>query len=227
MRGTPSMTRDRLVVARTSGARGRSLVYTQPDPLDARHALRSGRRVTGKVSLSDVGDPIGAYLRIPLSQPHPTQSKEHIELTRRLLGAITIALLSVGLVAGIALGAHNGNNRAELNGTGDPNATGIAIVNYSEGRGTFNGNITVSNLEPGEAYSFFVRGAGGEQLICEGTASAGGTFTCSAQKLTLAGFTMAVVRDSSGTEVASGLFERRGNCRDPEQGGSLCQAQRP
>ncbi len=72
-----------------------------------------------------------------------------------------------------------------------------------------------------------MRTAGGEQVICSGAASASGTFTCSAQKLTLAGFTTAVVRDSAGVEVASGVFARRGNCRDPEQAGSLCEAQRP
>ena len=148
-------------------------------------------------------------------------------MTRRLMGAMTVALFSVGLIAGTALGAHNGNNRAELSGPSDADATGVAIVNYSEGRGTFNGNITVSNLEQGETYRFFVRGAGGEQLICEGTASADGTFTCSEQKLVLNGFGTAVVRDSSGTQVASGVFTRRGNCRDADQAGSMCEAQRP
>ncbi len=59
---------------------------------------------------------------------------------------------------------------------------------HSRARGTFNGNITVSNLEPGETYTFLVRGAAGEQVVCSGAASASGTFTCSAQKLTLAGF---------------------------------------
>lgn len=48
--------------------------------------------------------------------------------------------------------------------------------------------------------------------------------TCNAQKLTLPGFTRAVVRDSAGMEDASGVFARRGNCRDPDQAGSLCKA---
>ncbi len=148
-------------------------------------------------------------------------------MDRRLLNAITVGLLSVGLFAGTAFGAHNGNNRAELSGTGDADASGAAIVNYSEGRGTFNGNITVSDLEPGETYTFLVRGATGEEVICSGTANAAGTFTCSEQKLTLAGFVTAVVRDEAGAEVASGVFARRGNCRDPEQAGSQCEAQRP
>lgn len=123
-----------------------------------------------------------------------------------------------------ALAAHNGNNSAQLTGTGDPDATGKAIVNYSEGRGDFNGSITVQNLNPGETYRFFVRRGATETLVCSGEANSQGTFTCQAQHLTLGGFTMAVVRNAAGMEVASGTFERRGNCRDPQQAGSLCDA---
>ena len=151
-------------------------------------------------------------------------------MNRRLLSAMTTAMLGIALFAGTAFGAHNGNNRAELTGTGDPNATGVAIVNYSEGTGTFNGNITVSNLTPGETYTFLVRSPiapFAERVICSGTADADGTFTCSAQGLRLSGFNKAVVRDASGTEVAVGTFARRGNCRDADQAGSQCEAQRP
>lgn len=150
-------------------------------------------------------------------------------MNRKLLSAITVGLLGASLMAGTVLAAHNGNNRAFVSGTGDPDASGVAIVNYSEGTGKFNGNITVSNLEPGEAYTYSVLSPNGqvETTICSGTADAGGTFTCSAQKLTLGGFLTAVVRDSAGVEVARGVFDRRGNCRDAEQAGSQCEAQRP
>ena len=150
-------------------------------------------------------------------------------MNRRLLSAITIGLLGVSLFAGTALGAHNGNNRAVVTGTGDADATGIAIVNYSEGQGTFNGNITVDNLVAGAAYTFLVRSPNGvsEQVICSGTADSDRTFTCAAQKLALNGFARAVVRDAAGVEVAVGTFERRGNCRDADQAGSQCEAQRP
>lgn len=149
-------------------------------------------------------------------------------MNRRLLSAITVGLLGVSLFAGTALGAHNGNNRAVVTGTGDADATGIAIVNYSEGQGTFNGNITVDNLVAGATYRFFVRaGSGAEQLICSGTADSAGTFTCAAQKLALNGFARAVVRNAAGGEVAVGTFERRGNCRDADQAGSQCEARRP
>ena len=150
-------------------------------------------------------------------------------MNRRLFIAITIGLLGVSLFASTALGAHNGNNRAVVTGTGDANATGIAIANYSEGQGTFNGNITVDNLVAGASYTFLVRSPNGvtEQVICAGTADSGGTFTCSAQKLTLNGFAKAVVRDAADVEVAIGTFDRRGNCRDADQAGSQCEARRP
>lgn len=149
-------------------------------------------------------------------------------MQRRLISAITVGLLGVSLFAGVALGAHNGNNRAALAGTGDSDASGVAIVNYSEGQGTFNGNITVDDLVAGATYRFFVRAASGaEQLICSGMADPAGTFTCAEQKLALNGFARAVVRDASGAEAAAGLFARRGNCRDADQAGSLCEAQRP
>jgi len=144
-------------------------------------------------------------------------------MKRLYLGfAVALALLAFGATTSLA--AHNGNNKAEIAGTGDADAVGNAIVNYSEGRGTFNGTITVQNLAPGETYTFLVRRMTTETTVCTGVASAEGVFTCQAQGLALPGFVQAVVRDSAGVEVASGAFERRGNCRDPDQGGSLCEA---
>ena len=144
-------------------------------------------------------------------------------LARGLFVVSMLAMLLVGSTA-LVSAAHNGNNKAQLTGTGDPDAQGQAVVNYREGTGTFNGNITVQNLEPGETYTFLVRGATGETVICSADANSAGTFSCSAQDLTLPGFGTAVVRDSAGTEVASGIFARRGNCRDADQAGSQCQA---
>ena len=137
-----------------------------------------------------------------------------------------VALLSLVVlaVAGTASAAHNGNNKAEL---GVGSVTGTAIVNYSEGQGTFNGTISVQGLVPNTSYLFYVTGAGAGtigRLICSGISSSSGTFTCSEQKLALPGFTTAQVRTSGGTVVASGTFDRRGNCRDPEQMGSQCKA---
>ncbi|MBA2360566.1 MAG: hypothetical protein H0V79_06480 [Actinobacteria bacterium] len=143
---------------------------------------------------------------------------------RTLLITAFAALAVFAVAVPTALAAHNGNNAAQLTGTGDPDAIGRAIVNYSEGRGDFNGTIMVQNLDPGETYSFFVRGGTVETLVCSGEANDQGTFTCQEQHLLLPGFTMAVVRDAAGVEVAKGTFDRRGNCRDPDQGGSLCKA---
>jgi hypothetical protein len=56
-------------------------------------------------------------------------------------------------VAGTAGAAHNGNNFAELDGSGG--ADGTAVVNYSEGRGTFNASVNVRGLDDG-TYTFQV-----------------------------------------------------------------------
>lgn len=144
----------------------------------------------------------------------------------RSIGGLALLMALVPGAIGSVSAAHNGDNKAALTGTGDPDATGRAIVNDREGAGTFNRTITVLNLTPGETYTLSVNLNGNaDQMICSGDADADGTFTCSSQGLTLASFNRAAVRDSAGTEVASGVFARRGNCRDPQQAGSLCQSQ--
>lgn len=118
------------------------------------------------------------------------------------------------------LGAHNGNNKATLEG----DATGNAIVNYSEGRGTISGTVRTDGLEPGD-YTFQVSlGGVNPQAICEFTVSEdGGRVVCSENGLELDGFSQAEIADD-GTVVASGTFLRRGNCRDADQAGSQCEA---
>ena len=145
----------------------------------------------------------------------------------RTVGGVAAALLVVLVAPGVASAAHNGNNRAELSPVADPDATALAIVNYAEGRGDFNGNVSASGLAPGGTYTLVVRLGANEasdQTICSGTADVFGALSCSAQHLTLGGFNTAVVEDAAGEDVARGVFARRGNCRDPEQGGSLCDA---
>ena len=143
-----------------------------------------------------------------------------------VVGALSLA--TFGPSAGPAAAAHNSNNRAELTGTADPDATGLAIVNHSAGLNDFNGTVIVSNLTQGETYAFYLSrvrlGVLSETLVCTGTADGQGTFTCAAQHLTSGGFTTAVVKDSAGVVVASGIFERRGTCRDPEQMNHNCDA---
>ena len=144
-------------------------------------------------------------------------------LVRSLGGFALLLALLLGTVTSTPA-AHFGNSKATLVGTGDPDASGQAIVNYSKGTQTFNGRVSVKNLTPDETYRFLVRSAAEEQLICEGTANDRGTFMCDAQGLTLRTFAIAVVRDSAGTEVASARFERSGNCRVPNQVLSECDA---
>lgn len=141
----------------------------------------------------------------------------------------SLGLLLTVLVSSIApsSAAHFGNSKAELTGSGDADATGQAVVNYADGHGTFNGRITVRNLEAGESYTFLVRSAAGvERVVCMDEANSQGTFACSEQDLFADGFGLvtAVVRDSEGNEVAAGVFARRGNCREPDQAGSQCEA---
>lgn len=139
--------------------------------------------------------------------------------TRFSLALATLALLILGITP--VLGAHNGNNKATLQG----DATGTAIVNYSEGTGTFSGTVSTDGLEPGD-YTFRVSLNGANpQTICEFTVTDSGSRDgCSVNGLPLAGFNRAEIVDEGGIVVASGVFERRGNCRDADQAGSQCEA---
>ena len=59
--------------------------------------------------------------------------------------------LVVGSVS-TASAAHLGNNKAEIVGTGEPDATGQSVVNYRKGTHSFNASANVANLDPGETY---------------------------------------------------------------------------
>ncbi len=97
-------------------------------------------------------------------------------------------------------------------------------MNYSEGTGTFNGSARVSGLAPNSEYTFQVNGGPRPATICTFTTDANGTGGCSEQGLELPGFTTAEIVDEDGMVVASGAFDRRGTCRDPQQGGTQCEA---
>ena len=145
---------------------------------------------------------------------------------RRHLKVLGLALVATMSLAAMAFAAHLGNSYSELGGTGDPDAYGRAIVNYTDGTNSFVARIGADNLEPGATYTFAVRlnDGGARQDICTATADRSGHLSCSAQDRTLAGFNQAVIYDAAGTEVAKGGMDRRGNCREPEQAGSLCEA---
>ncbi len=143
----------------------------------------------------------------------------------------TMRRMTVGLALGGALvlgaagsagAAHNGNNFADLEGSGG--ADGHAVVNYSEGRGTFNASVNVSGLEDG-TYTLQVVSPNGQTAttICTYHTTAGRD-GCSATDLALPGFGSAQIVEADENVVASGTFERRGNCRDADQMGSQCEA---
>jgi hypothetical protein len=140
----------------------------------------------------------------------------------RRLAVASFVVLIVGVMASPTLAAHNGNNKAEL--SGPTGATGNAIVNYSEGTGAFNSSVNTSGLQSG-TYSFTVSLNGGNvQLVCNFAVDGSSREGCSDQGRRLTGFNRAEIRDASGSVVASGLFARRGNCRDADQAGSQCEA---
>ncbi len=141
---------------------------------------------------------------------------------KRSIVALALAAVTLLSIGSPASAAHNGNNKAELTGAGG--VTGTAVVNYSEGRSTFNGTTSVAGL-PAGTYTFTVfNAANGSQLICTFTSDGTGAAGCSAQDLKLKGFGVARILNSGGAIVASGAFARRGNCRDPQQVMSQCEA---
>jgi hypothetical protein len=140
----------------------------------------------------------------------------HMSRPLLLAGAATALVLT----ALPAQAAHNGNNLASLSGDG---VSGTALLNYSEGTGTFSGTANVLGLVAGEEYRYVVNLNGAnERVVCTFVAGPGSS-GCSANGLALPGFNKAEIKHESGP-VASGTFERRGNCRDPQQGGSQCEA---
>jgi hypothetical protein len=146
---------------------------------------------------------------------------------KKLLATAVIPFAVVGALAAPASADHNSNNRATF--TGD--ASGTAIANYSEGRGTFNAGTRVRGLEAG-TYTYTVSLNGGNvQTICTFTVRRSGNGGCSAQNLMLGGFTTAEIRagvegDAEfGEPVATDRFTRQGKseCRDPNQAGTESQ----
>ncbi|HVM00729.1 MAG TPA: hypothetical protein VM324_15680 [Egibacteraceae bacterium] len=135
------------------------------------------------------------------------------------LVAVTMAVLAA-LAALPASAAHIGNNKAELSGDG---ATGTSVANYSTGTDTIRANVRVRGLEAGQ-YTFQIRHANGTVTsICTFTAKGTGAAGCSGAT-SGRGFHHADVVDDAGNLVATGEYERRGNCREADQAGSLCTA---
>lgn len=145
-------------------------------------------------------------------------------LTSRFSVGLLAAVLGV-LLALPAAAAHNGSNKAELAGDG---GTGTSVVNYSKGHDTFNASARVLGLDEG-TYTFRLRSPDGQTAfdVCELESTGSGSATCSEVHRDFGGFATGEIVDDEGTVVAEGTYARRGNCRDPEQAGSQCEAQAP
>ena len=128
----------------------------------------------------------------------------------------TIAMLSllIGLVLGLASSVsadHLSNSQAELTGDG---ISGQAIVNYVKGTQGWSSTARVDGLAPGE-YAFAVNANGGAPtIVCTFTADGNGSDGCSDQETAIPGFNTALILDSHGMIVASGMFERHGGNRN-------------
>ena len=124
-----------------------------------------------------------------------------------MLGLLLALIL--GLASSVSA-AHESNNRAELSG----DASGHAIVNYVAGTEGWSSTVTVKGLEAGD-YTFAVNLNGTNQtIVCIFTSDGKGNDGCSDQEADLPGFNTAVVLNSSGDIVATGIFERRGGNRE-------------
>ncbi len=153
-----------------------------------------------------------------------------VHIGRWMRGAIGFVMILGVMLGGAssAFAAHESNNRANL--TGDDGVSGKAIVNYVKGTEGWSSNTSVFGLQPGEyVFAVRLRADGPFQTICAFTADGKGRDGCSDRDAVLMGFSQAViVLDANGngeadmdeTVVASGTFERRGVCREPDQAGA-------
>jgi hypothetical protein len=142
-------------------------------------------------------------------------------LTTGFRAGILAAIIGV-LLALPASAAHIGNNKAEL--SGPEGVSGQSVANYSTGQDAIRANATVQGLEAGEDYTFRLRHNNGDTSeVCTFTARRNGSGGCSGE-VDGVGFHHADILDDEGSTVATGTYERRGNCREASQGGSLCES---
>jgi hypothetical protein len=163
-----------------------------------------------------------------------------------------IALL--GLVAllalpATALAAHESNNKlvfAPVAGSPAPDAAGGGVINYIKGTSdeepdtAWSSAFRFSGLAPDTTYTVVVRGrfadAAAFSAICEFTTNPSGVGTCQSQFLGLQRLAIAQLRlgGASGAPVLQatrqavvsgpGSITSDGGCREPDQGGSTCEA---
>ncbi|MGI8875344.1 MAG: hypothetical protein ACR2KP_13690 [Egibacteraceae bacterium] len=139
----------------------------------------------------------------------------------RIARTALIAAILSAFFALPAAAAHIGNNKADLTGPGG--VTGQSVANYSTGQDAVQAQARVRGLAPG-SYTLRLRHNDGRTFpVCTFSADGKGTDGCSGS-IEGVGFHHADVVDDDGVVVATGTYERRGNCREPQQGASQCEA---
>ncbi len=139
----------------------------------------------------------------------------------RRFGTVAVAVAMAALLAVPAAADHIGNNKAELTGAGG--VGGQSTANYATGADVIYAQARVDDLEPGD-YTFRVRHNNGSTFtVCSFTADGSGSEGC-AGSIDGVGFHHADIVDAANSVVATGRYARRGNCREPQQGGSQCEA---
>ena len=161
---------------------------------------------------------------------------------------ILFAALCLGCLAALpALASHEGNNAltfAPVTGSASPEASGAGIVYYIKGRSTeepdtfWTSSFNFAGLAPHTTYTVVLFMAGVPHSgICTFTSNAIGHGGCTNRFETLDRFGSAQLRlgGEGGTpvlqatrhatgDVGPGEIISRGNCREPDQLRSLCDA---
>lgn len=160
-----------------------------------------------------------------------------------LLGAVFLASLAVLP----ALASHEGNNAltfAPVAGSASPGASGSGIVNYVKGRSNgepdtfWTSSFHFAGLAPNTTYTVVLFMAGVPRSgICTFTSNANGHGGCTSTFMTLDRFGSAQLRlgGEGGTpvlqatrhstgDIGPGEIVSRGDCREPDQLRSLCEA---
>lgn len=166
---------------------------------------------------------------------------------RKSLLVLLVAICLGSLTALPALASHEGNNAltfAPVAGSASPDGSGAGIVNYVKGRSTeepdtlWTSSFHFAGLAPDTTYTVVLFMAGVPRSgICTFTSNAIGQGGCTSKFETLDRFGSAQLRlgGEGGTpvlqatrhatgDIGPGEIISHGNCREPDQLRSLCDA---
>lgn len=164
----------------------------------------------------------------------------------RTLLFLLVAVCLGGLAALPALASHEGNNEltfAPVVNSPSPEASGAGIVNYVKGQSTVEPDTTwtssfhFAGLAPNTAYTVVLFAFGVPKGVCAFTSNENGHGGCTSTFTSLDRFGSAQLRlgGDAGTPVLQatrhatggigpGEIVARGDCREPDQLRSLCDA---